>query len=1347
MYYKKIVRLTASLLFFVFLFMHGNITGQNYGLKFLSNSDMVKFSREDIDGAWTVEFWVLKTNALSYSTAIDGNTGKIMLESWSHNHQVGITKKGVADWAFNYVVPVNQWTHLAFVCDGSKTELYVNGNFQDEMNNTIPMPIYALGRAPESPRMIIDEIRFWTLARTGEQIAEYYNKSVDINSEGLTGYYYLDDQAPAPTDISPSHINGEILGPVYALNTNPDFTTTLPDMTFSSLTVENENEYFSKPGSTDQDILKINITTEGVLNALTLNNISVTLSGTDALSDISGVKLYFTSYKGVFDNESPVDTTKQPATGEIVFSGNVVLNPGNNYFWLAYDVADNAIIENKLDGTLSYVTVDNETINPSVPSPAGFRVIRDGIPQMPAIRNAVIPKPHSMVLDTTHHFILTPTTKIVVTDSTLSEGNKLSAFLQKATGYPFEVSLTAPPTGNISLSITGTYNNEIGEEGYLLTCDQSGIQIEANTTQGIFYGWQTLRQLLPAAIESQVVVPNTTWDVAYVNIVDFPRFSWRGLHLDVSRHFFDVDFIKKYIDIMAINKLNRFHWHLTDDQGWRIEILSKPLLQSISAWRTCNGVTYGGYYTQAEITDIVNYAAERHVMVIPEIEMPGHTVEVLAAYPELSCATASAPHGGPFTVRCNWGTPPDIFCAGKEETFEFLEDVLTEVCDLFPAPYIHLGGDEAIKTRWEQCPDCQARMQQEGLANEEELQRYFMERIGNFLITKNKKWIGWSEITYGGVPDSATVMSWLGESSAITAAQQGHDAILSPYSVLYLDAPNSDDPNEPPSIGYAPNTLEKIYFYDPMPASLTQQQQQYILGPHSCLWTEYISETDHAEYMILPRIFALSEIGWYGNGNNFGEFRDRVYPKFQRLDLLGYNYRPLDFPGDLLPGEIMSCDDSVVLKVDIAANSFYWNTPGNPTVNTIVANTSGIYKCYVDYLGEINTVKTTVTLKEPITQPEVTVSGTEWTASGNADLYLWYNADDSIVYEGDTFTPPGGANPYEYSIAGMNLISKKSSVRITGGNDYAKTENSDFLNNTDAFAIMGWLNIHQYDIWDQLFTKRLNLANRISVELADGRFYFEIGNGSNTYGYSENVVSENQWHHYAFVYNGSGNGNNEKLRIYVDGIQLPLSFNGTIPSTTASDTIPFTIGSPVANPEFDFTEVSLWERALTSVDIARMKNKQLAGDEEGLVYYFKTGGEDDTLVNFATNYNYNATIINFGNYNRMNNYNSVSLYGCESEKWNIGEIATGVSEKTSPFPLSVIPNPNNGNFTVSFTLPSKGNAVLKIFDVKGNMIYSKHFYGVSKVTHSPHTGYLPGGSYILSVETDHYKQKKIFVIR
>jgi hexosaminidase len=372
------------------------------------------------------------------------------------------------------------------------------------------------------------------------------------------------------------------------------------------------------------------------------------------------------------------------------------------------------------------------------------------------------------------------------------------------------------------------------------------------------------------------------------------------MHLDVSRHFFPKEFILKYIDLIASFKMNTFHWHLTDDNGWRIEIKKYPKLMQTAAWhvdrenlpwtertpqQAGERANYGGYYTQDEIREIVEYAKKRYITIIPEIEMPAHSVEVLAAYPQFSCT------GGPFTVPPGSYWPnTDILCAGNDSTFTFLEDVLTEVISLFPSKYIHIGGDEADKTRWKECPKCQARIKTEGLKDEKELQSYFIKRIEKFLVSKDRKLIGWDEILEGGLAPEATVMSWRGLEGGIAAARQGHDVVMTPGSYCYFDHYQADPKTEPKAIG-GYTTLKKVYSYEPVPGELTKEQSKYILGAQGNVWTEYIPTPEHAEYMAVPRMIALAEVDWTPkNLKNWNDFRTRLEPEFRRLDLLHVNY-------------------------------------------------------------------------------------------------------------------------------------------------------------------------------------------------------------------------------------------------------------------------------------------------------------------------------------------------------------------------------------------------------------------------------------------------------------------------
>jgi hexosaminidase len=367
------------------------------------------------------------------------------------------------------------------------------------------------------------------------------------------------------------------------------------------------------------------------------------------------------------------------------------------------------------------------------------------------------------------------------------------------------------------------------------------------------------------------------------------------MHLDVGRHLFSVEFIKKYIDALAMLKFNTFHWHLTEDQGWRIEIKKYPKLNTIAAYRdsTLAGhytdrprkydkTRYGGYYTQEQVKDIVNYALEREITIIPEIEMPGHSKAAIAAYPELGCT------GENVNVATLWGVFEDIYCS-KEETFNFLEDVIDEVAELFPGEYIHIGGDEAPKTNWEKCKNCQSVIKRENLKDEHELQSYFITRMEKYINSKGKKIIGWDEILEGGLAPNATVMSWRGTSGGIKAANMKHDVIMTPNATCYLDHYQSKDTNEPLAIGgYTP--LEEIFNYEPIPEELDSESSKYIIGAQGNVWTEYMSTSEYVEYMVFPRIFALSEVVWSKNKSNFEEFTSRVTSFFDRLDKLNINY-------------------------------------------------------------------------------------------------------------------------------------------------------------------------------------------------------------------------------------------------------------------------------------------------------------------------------------------------------------------------------------------------------------------------------------------------------------------------
>jgi hexosaminidase len=454
----------------------------------------------------------------------------------------------------------------------------------------------------------------------------------------------------------------------------------------------------------------------------------------------------------------------------------------------------------------------------------------------------------------------------------------------------------------------------IAAESYKLDVRRGGVTLEASALPGIFYGLETLGQLIATGENDS----SPGFAIPAVGIDDAPRFRYRGMHLDVGRHFFPVSFVKRYLDFLAAYKMNVFHWHLTEDQGWRIEILGFPRLTEVGSCRAetileknfdpyiGDGTPYCGFYTQDEIREVVEYARKRFITVIPEIEMPGHSVAALAAYPELACTP------GPFEVSTRWGVTEDIYCP-KEETFAFLEEVLTEVMALFPSPYLHIGGDEAPKDRWEESEIAQEVILREGLADEDELQSWFARRIESFLNAHGRNLVGWDEILEGGLAPNATVMSWRGTAGGTDAARQGHDVIMTPNSYVYLDYYQGDTIQEPLAIGgFSP--LEKVYAFEPVPQDLSRREVAHILGAQGNVWTEYMATTEYVEYMILPRMLALSEVVWSPRDvRDWGSFFLRLPAHLTRLDGMGANYRIPDVFG--LEGDQLTLADTVVVAL------------------------------------------------------------------------------------------------------------------------------------------------------------------------------------------------------------------------------------------------------------------------------------------------------------------------------------------------------------------------------------------------------------------------------------------------
>ena len=509
----------------------------------------------------------------------------------------------------------------------------------------------------------------------------------------------------------------------------------------------------------------------------------------------------------------------------------------------------------------------------------------------------IIPQPQKIIIGNSQ-FVFNSNTVIIYNNNEIlkQQANYFSEIIDESLGIKTTTQKNNSKNNKEAVIILkiAEGNNNFGDEGYHLKIDTKKIIIEADSATGTFYGLQSLFQLILLNTDlqsdsiSEIKIPT-------LEITDGPRFAYRGMHLDVGRHMFPPEFIKKYIDLLAYYKFNTFHWHLTEDQGWRIEIKKYPKLTEVGAWRKetlighggekpfkYDGKPYGGYYTQDEIRDIVAYAAQRQITIIPEIEMPGHSLAALAAYPELGCT------GGPYEVATRWGVFQDIYCT-NDSTFEFLENVLLEVMDLFPSKYIHIGGDEAPKARWKECPTCQATMNREGLKDEHELQSYFIQRIEKFLNSHGREIIGWDEILEGGLAPNATVMSWRGTEGGIAAAQQNHDAIMTPGSHCYFDHYQSASPeNEPLAIGGF-TSLEKVYSYEPIPELLNNDEAKHILGTQANVWTEYMGTPEHVEYMILPRMAALSEVNW-ASEKDWELFKKKINEHFLIYDRLGYNY-------------------------------------------------------------------------------------------------------------------------------------------------------------------------------------------------------------------------------------------------------------------------------------------------------------------------------------------------------------------------------------------------------------------------------------------------------------------------
>lgn len=565
----------------------------------------------------------------------------------------------------------------------------------------------------------------------------------------------------------------------------------------------------------------------------------------------------------------------------------------------------------------------------------------------------VIPQPQQVeLLAEQPSFVLDRNTEVLYgPEVALSDVEFLIDYIDEATSIrlarPSAYTAEATPqTPHIVLQVE---NNPDQPEGYTIVVDSSKVSITGGSADGLFYGIQTLRKALPVGKYSSMELPAAT-------IVDYPRFGYRGMHLDIARHFQDIDFIKKYIDILALHNINTFHWHLVDDQGWRVEIKKYPLLTTISTTRketvigrnsgVWDGKPYGKgmYYTQEELREVVEYARERHINIIPEIDMPGHMVAALAAYPELGCT------GGPYDVWTIWGVSEDLLCAGNDQTIEFCKDILDEIVDIFPYEYIHIGGDECPKVRWEECPKCQARIESEHLHNttakspEEALQGWFMRQMSDHLAQYGKTVIGWDEILDGdNIGDNVVIMSWRGEAGGIKAAKKQIRSIMVPNNILYFDYYQTKEVDREPFAIGGYNPIENVYAYDPV-ANIPEENRSYIIGVQANIWTEYIHTSDHIEHMALPRMSALAEVQWSNpEQKDYKRFLRRLQPMLDRYRALDYNYAPyvLDVVADLKPAKSERALKATLTTLD-GAPIHYTLDGSDPTPKSPIYTSEGV---------------------------------------------------------------------------------------------------------------------------------------------------------------------------------------------------------------------------------------------------------------------------------------------------------------------------------------------------------------------------------------------------------------------
>jgi hexosaminidase len=634
----------------------------------------------------------------------------------------------------------------------------------------------------------------------------------------------------------------------------------------------------------------------------------------------------------------------------------------------------------------------------------------------------IIPKPLS-IRQSEGHFTISEKTVIVVHPGLPDwrmVANSVREKLRRATGLELPVMADEEDLASCIVINGNTGKKELGEEAYELSVRVDRVMITAQTAHGAYYGTQSLYQLLPPEVEHPAASTGIPWKIPCVEILDKPRFPWRGMHLDVGRHFFPPAFVKRYLDVMAAYKLNTFHWHLTEDQGWRIEIKKYPRLTGIGSQRRetmGDCAPYGGYYTQDEVREVVEYARQRFISVVPEIEMPGHAQAALASYPEFSCS------GGPVTVATEWGVFNDVYCAGREGTFEFLKNILEEVTQLFPGPFVHIGGDECPKLRWRNCVQCQKRIKTEGLKDESELQSYFIKRVEKILSAKGKRLIGWDEILEGGLAPGAAVMSWRGTSGGRDAAKAGHDVVMSPGSNCYFDHYQGKF-GEPVAIGgYLP--IDTVYSYEPVPADLTAEEAKHILGAQGNMWTEWMPDSRQVEYMLLPRMLALSEVVWSREQDrDYHDFALRLEGHYDRLAAMGMNFR-VPPPSGAGGRSVIFHDTLVTLSSPVSQGKVYYALGENDTLP------SSVYSRPI-MVRDDEVLRSQTVLANGRKSNIVTTEFVRADSKINGLDYSYYEGGWDSLPDFKTLTPVRSGRMYDIGLAEIPHREDQFGVRISG---------------------------------------------------------------------------------------------------------------------------------------------------------------------------------------------------------------------------------------------------------------------------------------------------------------------------